>query len=339
MNKTLRYINRLCAAAVTLVAAAACSGLIFENEPADCETQYAIQFQYVYNMTGADAFASEVNALNVYIIDPDTHRLLYAKVDSGSQLAESDYIMNIDMEPGVYDVLVWAGTQVYGSWQEESRAYVTDLGRQLVYNTDDEGNAYVDTNIDLLFHGYVEREEFPDEEGIHTFSLSLVKDTKDIRIVLQNLTGEPIDEELFTFTFTCDNSALAWDNSLGESPLITYRPWSTTVASAEIETELNAGTYNAFAAEFTVPRLVTDHPARLTVTNNLSGETTLSIPFIDYALLIKSLYSSTSSLSDQEYLDRQDTYDMVFFLDAGYRWVNSYIYINSWKVVLQNADL
>jgi len=44
-------------------------------------------------------------------------------------------------------------------------------------------------------------------------------------------------------------------------------------------------------------------------------------------------------MDDQEYLDRQDKYDLVFFLDQGDRWMNAYIYINSWKLVLQNIEL
>ena len=39
------------------------------------------------------------------------------------------------------------------------------------------------------------------------------------------------------------------------------------------------------------------------------------------------------------YSHYQDVYDMVFFLDEGDRWLDTYIYINSWKVVLQNSDL
>ena len=63
----------------------------------------------------------------------------------------------------------------------------------------------------------------------------------------------------------------------------------------------------------------------------------ISVPLIDYALLIKGHYNE--GISDQEYLDRQDEYNMVFFLDKNENWVNTYIYINSWKVVLQNTDL
>ena len=44
-------------------------------------------------------------------------------------------------------------------------------------------------------------------------------------------------------------------------------------------------------------------------------------------------------MSDQEYLDRQDEYAMTFFIDEGYRWENTCIYINSWRVVLQDIEL
>ena len=44
-------------------------------------------------------------------------------------------------------------------------------------------------------------------------------------------------------------------------------------------------------------------------------------------------------MDNQEYLDRQDEFNMTFFLDEDDRWVDSYIIINSWKVVLNNEDL
>ena len=76
---------------------------------------------------------------------------------------------------------------------------------------------------------------------------------------------------------------------------------------------------------------------RLTVTDIVEGRKVFSIPLIDYALLVKGYYNR--SMDDQEYLDRQDEYNMTFFLDEDDRWVNSFIYINSWKVVLQDSDL
>jgi hypothetical protein len=43
-------------------------------------------------------------------------------------------------------------------------------------------------------------------------------------------------------------------------------------------------------------------------------------------------------MDDQEYLDRQDEYNMTFFLDDDMQWVSSHILINSWKVVLNDVD-
>ena len=95
--------------------------------------------------------------------------------------------------------------------------------------------------------------------------------------------------------------------------------------------------FSAAIAELTVPRLVKGQKTQLTVTNKETGKPVFSIPLIDYALLVKGFYNR--DMNDQEYLDRQDVYDMVFFLDKGDRWLDAYIYINSWKVVLQNNEL
>ena len=76
---------------------------------------------------------------------------------------------------------------------------------------------------------------------------------------------------------------------------------------------------------------------RAIVTTNDKGEKVLSIPLIDYALLVKGHYNR--EMSDQEYLDRQDEYNMTFFLDENGHWANSTIIINDWQIVLNDADL
>ena len=63
----------------------------------------------------------------------------------------------------------------------------------------------------------------------------------------------------------------------------------------------------------------------------------VSIPVIDYCLLVKGHYDR--AMTDQEYLDRQDEYSMVFFLDANNRWLAQQIYINSWRVILNNTEI
>ncbi len=48
--------------------------------------------------------------------------------------------------------------------------------------------------------------------------------------------------------------------------------------------------------------------------------------------MVKGEYNK--SMSDQDYLDRQDDYTMTFFIDSENRWyTHAGIYINSWYVV------
>jgi len=45
------------------------------------------------------------------------------------------------------------------------------------------------------------------------------------------------------------------------------------------------------------------------------------------------------SMTDQEFLDREDDYVMTFFLDEDNQWINSYILIHSWRVVPSNIEI
>ena len=69
----------------------------------------------------------------------------------------------------------------------------------------------------------------------------------------------------------------------------------------------------------------------------MEDKVVLSVPIVDYALLVKGYYKR--AMDDQEYLDRQDEYNMTFFLDESGDWVSSTIIVNSWRVVLNNQTI
>ena len=165
-----------------------------------------------------------------------------------------------------------------------------------------------------------------------------MKNTNNVRIVLQHLSGSPVEVEKFTFTITDKNGWMDYDNSLLEDEQLTYYAWRTDDGVADLNADGSRAqtTIGVAIAELTVGRLVLQNNPILTITND-KGEKVLSIPLIDYALLVKGYYNR--DMSDQEYLDRQDEFNMTFFLDENDRWVYSYIVINSWKVVLSEEDL
>lgn len=67
------------------------------------------------------------------------------------------------------------------------------------------------------------------------------------------------------------------------------------------------------------------------------GKTLLNIPLITYALLVKGHYHE--EMSEQEFLDRQNEWNFIFFLNDQNQWEQSNLYINDWHVILDDMNL
>ncbi|WP_321015522.1 FimB/Mfa2 family fimbrial subunit [Bacteroides sp.] len=313
----------------------ACDG-IYEDE-GDCSVHYHVKFRYDMNMKFADAFAHEVNSVTLYVLD-EQNNVVWQGSEQGETLAQEGYAMEVDVAPGSYSLLAWCGLAGGNSFAVPVSSRKEDLICSLKREHKLDGTAYVKEDLNRLYHGYLEKQTFSSEEGTHTFVVPLVKNTNNIRVVLQHLSGEPVDKDKFTFSITDENGVMNWDNKLLSDEPVTYYAWHTDSGTAGID-DVDSRTVSSFSAaiaELTTARLVKEKAPRLKVTND-KGETVFSIPLIDYALLVKGEYNRR--MDDQEYLDRQDEYNMVFFLDEGDRWMDAYIYINSWIVVLQETGI
>ena len=315
--------------------AVSCSGLIYDDE-GDCDVSYRVKFRYDMNMKFADAFAHEVHSVTLYVLDEDGG-IVWSKTESGDALTVEGYSMEVDVPAGKYGLLAWCDADEYKSWTFPQAKVRNDLGCTLNHKSDTDGSAYTDGRIDDLYYGYLAEADFTADEGTVLVTLPLMKNTNNFKVVLQHLSGKPVDKDKFEFFITDDNGKMDWDNSLLPCDSVTYRAWSVSSGSAEVGTRSATENFGVALAELTTGRLVMGHKPRLHIRNKETGATILSVPLIDYALLVKGRYNE--AIPDQEYLDRQDDYNMVFFLDKNENWANSFIYINSWKVVLQNTDL
>lgn len=326
----------------TAVVLTGCDGFIFEDE-GDCDPYYKVRFRYDRNLKFADAFAAEVDEVTLYVADAATGRIVWQKHESGNALKQAGYLMDVDVRPGNYTLVAWCGEGHRTSFGVDDGDNVADLRCRLESRTPAADGKGGDVTEDLgrLYHGCVENVNFTDEQGVHVYDVALTKNTNSVKIVLQHLSGEKVDDSDFHFTITDSNGLMDWDNSLLEDERLTYHAWETRSGMAGVDvpdyTDSRAVTHlGAAVASHTVGRMVKGHDMRVNVYNR-DGETVVSVPLIDYALLVKGKYSR--ELTDQEYLDYQDEYSMVFFLDERDRWIDSYIYINSWRVVLQDTDL
>lgn len=341
----------------TTVLAAGCQGIVYQNE-GDCENVYELQFVYDHNLKWADAFASEVDAVTVHLFNASTGALVKTYTDGGEHLAREGYAIRLDVPPGDYEMVAWCGQGAHDNGHSFSvakdvtspsvREHLTcymqrsrDLETQTAH-IDQEGG------INHLYHGTL-RATLPAEDGTKLrLKLPLVKNTNSVKVVLQSLKGKEIKKEDYKFTIEDKNGHYDWDNSIIPDEPLTYHSWAVAGGSAEIldsnydaidrGSRADAGsTMSAVVADLTVGRLMANHRPILTVRKTADNEVLFRIPLTDYALMVKGNYRKT--MTDQEYLDRQDEYNMTFFLDEKGEWIDTYIYINKWKVVLMDADM
>ena len=316
---------------------------VLTEEEQDCAVY--VRFKYDMNMKFADAFQNAVNSVTLYAFDKNGV-LAFQKTEEGDLLKQDGYRMRLDgislSEKAEYDFITWAG-------EPDNESFIIPLLTVGKSTKDDlycqlkraEGGI-VNDDLEALFHGQANDLNFgrAATSKMDDVVVPLVKNTNNIRIVLQHLSGKPVDVENFNFTVTDENGLMKYDNSLMEDEVLTYQAWRTDDGKAglgdQVENVEGVTEINVAIAELTVARLMTTERPILTITN-AEGKKVLSIPLVDYALLVKGYYNR--DMSDQEYLDRQDEYALTFFLDEADEWIASTIIINSWKVVLRDLDL
>lgn len=320
---------------------------ILEEEIMDCSVEYQVKFKYDYNMKYADAFANEVGSVTLYAFD-EAGTLVYQKTEEGAPLQQEGYTMSIDLEPGDYQLLTWAGLSSEASFSvplvTPGQSTLEDLKCRMdrIYSRADDGTAMINSRLTGLWHGQVSEVSFTPRVNsrapqVQTVTVPLVKDINTLRIILQQAKGKALDVDNFEFTIKDDNGYMNYDNSLLDDEQLTYYPYHRESGSVDVESR-NGGesTISVAVAQLTVGRLVVDQNPILTVTNKETGDIVLQIPLIKYLLLTEA---EGHDMTEQEYLDRQDEYSMTFFLDEDSHWISSSIVINSWKVVLNNGSL
>ncbi len=167
-------------------------------------------------------------------------------------------------------------------------------------------------------------------------TVEMMKNTNNIRIVLQDVNSEqPVYGKDFTFSIRDDNTLFGADNDLPENGEVTYTPWAQGDAFIGLNTA-GMEVIGAYA-ELSVSRLMTKNAPVLLIKSVDTGEDVIDIPLLNYLRLYKSeLYSK---MGEQEFLDRQSTWTLLFLLDSQKRWVQTYIKINDWKVVINETSL
>ncbi|WP_302592102.1 FimB/Mfa2 family fimbrial subunit [uncultured Duncaniella sp.] len=342
-----RRFAGLAASVLVALVAGGCKSVIYEPE-GDCDPHFIVHFKYDKNLKWADAFPAEVSSVTLYVFDKQGHLVATRSEDVQTENAENFTIDLAGIAPGRYDLLAWCGVKdnphfvvapsvASAVLREEHSCYVKR-------STGDDGLSHIREDIGRLYHGTLTDVDLTPDEGTYDYTVALTKDTNVIRIVLQNISGAPMEKDDYEFIITDDNGHLGHDNIPLDDTEIMYHPWSIRSGMASFQpgdepVEHVGGkavsTMSAVITEFTVSRLMKSHRP-LMIVNTKDGKNILTLPLVDCALLVKGEYHRP--MTDQDYLDRKDEYDFTFFVDGDSKWIDTHIYINSWRVVLDDVD-
>ena len=332
---------------------AACDSLVYDEE-GNCVVSYRLRFVYNMNLKWADAFPSEVHSVHLYAFNSNG---LFVKefVANGEAVDSEDYRMELELEPGKYTLVAWCGMENEGVTEKSftvpqpvaGQTRLEELTCSLNVRSDDTAARFSDSMLRFLYHGILEVDLPKVYNGDFEYTMYLTKDTNHIRIILQQLSGEDMDPEEFTFEIEDANDILGYDNRMLATQPVIYRPWSVLAGEAGIVPEQSTASRGEIVyadgviADLSTSRLMADHQNDLMLTITGKDKTVARVPILQYALMSREYYVMAygHNMTEQEFLDREDEYLFTFFLDDSHRWVEMHINILSWRLVVRNYEM
>lgn len=296
-----------------------------------CPQGLRIRFIYDYNMEFANGFMKQVDCLTVLFYDQNGNYVT-TRTNTSSDLADENWRMTVDLEPGQYTILAYGGM----ACQNTSFYFVTPPDVTSLHDIEVRLNPEdIGSELHPLFYGRLDTSVEENSLTYKEVTVEMMKDTNNLRVLLQQVNGDPVNYEDYDFVITDNNTLFAWDNDLLPVPTVTYTPWASDNASPG---ELPDGSNASVAwAEISFSRLLTAASPRLIITHKDSGKNVVDIPLNNYLLLLKS--QEFASMGNQEFLDRESRWNMIFFISDGNYWVSTQIYIKDWDVRINNAEV
>ena len=334
-NKFYRTIMGAVTIAASMLGLSSCGAINDDLPP--CPEGVALRFVFDYNMEFANAFPSQVDCLTLLVYDADGNYIT-TRTETTQVLADENWRMVIDLPAGKsYHFVAYGGLECPKSTFGFVNTPASGSTLQQLQVSMDAECIDADPGKELhpLFYGDLDMTVPAGALDYTAGTVYMMRYTNTLRILLQNVDGTPCNAEDFVFKITDNNTLFNYDNSVIATPSgITYSPYFTGQACAGL-TEDGDDALLAYA-EFSLSRLTEHSGARLTISNAVSGEPVLSIPLVNYLLLLRSQQFAT--MGDQEFLDREHRWNMILFLEQG-RWIDTRIVINDWIVRINHADL
>lgn len=344
-------LTRLMAAAFFLASVAGCSWV--RDNLDGCLKGFRVQFTVdgvaPIPTKGAQSVTDliyEVNDVSLFVFDSEgTYVGRFG--EDGDVLKQNGYAIDVPVGPGRYKVVAWTGADKENYELSSLREGVSGIKDLELLVSRDENNRQ-DNYLHPVWHGIrTDIEVLPGRYP--SYSVELKKINKNFVLVLQDMKGNSIKGDTFTYEIQSANGRMGYDASLLRDDVINYGAY--LVESEDLSSDAATGvenpqvTYSVARAELNTTRLHENNRTRLVVRERATGTLVLDIDLIRYILLTRERYEGAvgRKLTDQEYLDAEDSFSLMFVMMPTGSIVNPYALvefrINGWVVRLQDAIL
>ena len=311
------------------------------DEQDDCGLN--LTFHYTYNIKDADAFTNETDSAMLYIFDNYGNFLRRQAADK-AQLRDGKTMHISDLPKGVYRFVAFAQS-----------ATQTDQKANFLFPTLKKGSRMDDLTAKLQTENNLSQIKLnnllngtltANVTGVaQTLDMNMMKLTHTLRIILVP-TGEGAPKYLnaanYDFKVTDNNTLLGYDASRLKGDSVTYQPYWKGISKDSTD-NTGSNINSAVLAELSFSRLFADGKPKLVIRDNLNNVEVINIS-LTWFLTLTELEEHHTPWSNQEYLDRQDEYSIVFYLSVkpspgsnDHTWMLTRIVINGW--VLNPVDI
>ena len=368
------WFKLVCFSAIALTTMSSC----IKEDMDDCPpaiSKVALQFDYTYNVKQADAFAAEVKNINVYAFD-ENGKFFDSYIESREKF-ETGHTMEITgLKDGKYTFVCLArDRQVMSRAEDDEMEFsfasltpgvstIDDLTERMGKDNGEEIKN--DKEFAALYTAKTQVDfqrlnQNGNEGTVVTSTLSLMKCTKTYRIVLLPYENDQADFKPENFDVRIEGSA-AWLDHKGEkvkNEKITYLPYNMERRANDdgAHTEVNEEPVDqALIYDLSSSRMFERQNDRRAVRdgdkNNYDDKRIIITDLRDKDNPIELFNHSlpwflalcgekvNQNWDDQEYLDREDHYVLMFYVSdkRDYNMITK-VNVNGWNVNIKDTEL
>lgn len=368
------WFKLVCFSAIALTTMSSC----IKEDMDDCPpaiSKVALQFDYTYNVKQADAFAAEVKNINVYAFD-ENGKFFDSYIESREKF-ETGHTMEITgLKDGKYTFVCLArDRQVMSRAEDDEMEFsfasltpgVSTIDDLTVRMGKDNGEEIKNDKEFAALYTAKTQVDFQrlnqkgNEGTVVTSTLSLMKCTKTYRIVLLPYENDQADFKPENFDVRIEGSA-AWLDHKGEkvkNEKITYLPYNMERRANYdgAHTEVNEEPVDqALIYDLSSSRMFERQNDRRAVRdgdkNNYDDKRIIITDLRDKDNPIELFNHSlpwflalcgekvNQNWDDQEYLDREDHYVLMFYVSdkRDYNMITK-VNVNGWNVNIKDTEL